>query len=155
MVFMNFTVSGVGIFVAVRLDEIFRVWPWRDERLILTGHWHILATLTATILLLYYADIAGLQGRVRQWFGWAIIILSDVAFAAVTVFEMKRFFVDEASQQPLINTTMILTDLGLGGILVVMAMLLIWRLYDLFTRQGRWTQEAHERLDPHHSEVLP
>ena len=44
MVFMNFTVSGVGIFMAVKLDEIIRVWPWREERIVLTGHWHILAS---------------------------------------------------------------------------------------------------------------
>ena len=37
MVFMNFTVSGVGIFMAVRLDEIFRVWPASEERIALTG----------------------------------------------------------------------------------------------------------------------
>ena len=63
MVFMNFTVSGVGIFTAVKLDEIFRQWQFMDERSILTGHWHILATLTATILLMYYADMAGLKGQ--------------------------------------------------------------------------------------------
>ena len=33
MVFMNFTVSGVGIMMAIRLDEIFRVWPAREERI--------------------------------------------------------------------------------------------------------------------------
>jgi hypothetical protein len=154
MVFMNFTVSGVGIFVAVKLDEIFRVWPWRDERNILTGHWHILATLTATILLLYYADLAGLKGKVRQWFGWSVIILSDIAFGAVTIFEMKRFFVAEATQQPLVNITMLLADFGLAGILLILALLLIWRLYDLSKKKGRWTDELSERLDPHY-EVRP
>ncbi|MCI0476421.1 MAG: hypothetical protein L0Y55_09255, partial [Anaerolineales bacterium] len=53
MVFMNFTVSGVGIFLAVQLDKIFRVWPHREERITLTGHWHILAGLIATIMLMY------------------------------------------------------------------------------------------------------
>ena len=72
MVFMNFTVSGIGIFTAVKLDEIFRQWQFMDERSILTGHWHILATLTATILLMYYADLAGLKGKARQWFGWLL-----------------------------------------------------------------------------------
>jgi len=57
MVFMNFTVSGVGIFLAVKLEEIFRVWPHREERVTLTGHWHILAALIATIILFYYADL--------------------------------------------------------------------------------------------------
>ncbi len=147
MVFMNFTVSGVGIFVAVRLDKIFRVWPYRDERLILTGHWHILATLTATILLLYYADLAGLKGKIRRWFGWGVILLSDLAFASVTLFEMKRFFVTEATQQPFINVTMLLADIGLGSVLLILAILLVWRLIDLFKKRGRWTAEINQRLD--------
>ena len=146
MVFMNFTVSFVGIFVAVKLDEIFRVWPFMDERAILTGHWHILATLTATILLMYYADMAGLKGKARQWFGWLLIIFSDLAFGAVTVYEMKRLFVDEASQQPLVNLTTLLGDIGLGTVLLVLAALMVWRLMDLFKRRGRWTEEIDERL---------
>lgn len=147
MVFMNFTVSGVGIFVAVKLDEIFRVWPFMDERAILTGHWHVLATLTATILLLYYADLAGLRGRARLWFGWLLIICSDLAFGAVTVYEMRRLFVAEGAQQPLINLTTLLGDLGLGTVLILLAGLMIWRLIDLFKRNGRWTAERGERLD--------
>ncbi|MDT8305564.1 MAG: hypothetical protein RRC07_06475, partial [Anaerolineae bacterium] len=141
MVFMNFTVSGVGIFMAVKLDEIFRVWPHREERITLTGHWHILASLIATIILLYYADLAGLKGRVRKWFGWLVIIMSDLAFGAVTVFSMKRLFVGEAEQQPVVNWTMLLADIGLAMVLVVLALLMVWRLYDLFRAQGRWTEE--------------
>ncbi|MEW6568307.1 MAG: hypothetical protein AB1449_09120, partial [Chloroflexota bacterium] len=114
MVFMNFTVSGVGIFMAVKLDEIFRVWPWREERIVLTGHWHILSGLIATIILLYFADLSGLRGGVRRAFGWAVILGSDLAFGAVTAFEMKRLFVGEAEQQPLVNLTMILADAGLA-----------------------------------------
>jgi len=37
---------------------------------------------------------------VRKWSGWLIILGSDLAFAAVTVFEEKRLFVSEAAQQP-------------------------------------------------------
>ena len=71
MVFMNFTVSGVGIFMAAKLDEIFRVWPHREERIILTGHWHILSGIIATIILFYYADLAGLKGKAPPvvWLG--------------------------------------------------------------------------------------
>jgi hypothetical protein len=142
MVFMNFTVSGVGIFMAIRLDEIFRVWPAREERIELTGHWHVLSAIIATIILLYYGDLIGLRGRLRRLYGWAIIVFSDLAFAAVTVFEMKRLFVSEATQQPLVNTLMIVMDLGLGLLLVVLAMVMIWRLTDLFKKKGRWAEEA-------------
>jgi hypothetical protein len=141
MVFMNFTVSGVGIFMAVKLDEIFRVWPHREERITLTGHWHILASLIATIILLYYGDLSGLKGNVRRWFGWLIIIMSDLAFASATVFSMKRLFVDESEQQSLVNMVMLLMDFGLAAVLVVLAIFMLWRLYDLFRKRGYWAKE--------------
>ncbi|MFH1908956.1 MAG: hypothetical protein ABIL11_16520 [Chloroflexota bacterium] len=144
MVFMNFTVSGVGIFMAVRLDEIFRVWPWREERIVLTGHWHVLSAIIATIILMYYGDMIGLKGKIRKLYGWAIIILSDIAFASVTIFEMKRLFISEAEQQPLVNTVMLLADFGLGMLLVVLAMVMLWRLTDLFKKKGRWLQEVEQ-----------
>jgi hypothetical protein len=145
MVFMNFTVSGVGIFMAVKLDEIFRVWPHREERIVLTGHWHILSAIIATIILMYYADQIGLKGRVRKWFGWLVILGSNLAFGAVTVFEMKRLFVSEAAQQPLVNWTMLLNEIGLGTVLIVLGVLMIWRLIDLFKKSGRWQHELQER----------
>ena len=110
----------------------------------LTGHWHILSGIIATILLLLYADMAGLKGRARQWFGWAVIVASDVAFAAVTLFETKRLYVSEAGQQPLVDISMIVSDVGLATVLVALASLMVWRLVDLFRRNGRWAKEAKE-----------
>ncbi len=141
MVFMNFTVSGVGIFMAVKLDEIIRVWPHREERITLTGHWHILAGLIATIILLYFADLSGFKGKNRKWFGWVVILMSDLAFGSVTVFSLKRLFVSEVNQQPIVNWTMLLTDMGLAAVLVALAVFMIWRLYDLFRKNGRWAEE--------------
>jgi hypothetical protein len=152
MVFMNFTVSGVGILMAVKLDDIFRLWPAREERIELTGHWHVLSAIIATIILLYYGDMLGLKGKVRKLYGWAIIILSDIAFASVTIFEMKRLFIPEATQQPLVNTVMFLMDFGLGMLLVILAMVLVWRLADLFKKKGRWTEETEHELS---AEVKP
>lgn len=146
MVFMNFTVSGIGIMMAVRLDEIFRLWPAREERIELTGHWHILSGIIATIILLYYGDMIGLKGRLRRWYGWSVILLSDLAFASVTVFEIKRLFISQAMQQPLVNLLMLLADFGLGMLLVILAMVLVWRLVDLFKRKGRWKEEADHEL---------
>jgi hypothetical protein len=148
MVFMNFNVSFVGIFVAVKLDEIFRIWPAREERIILTGHWHVLSAIIATIILFYYADLAGLKGRARQIFGWVLIIASDVAFGSATVFEMKRLFVSEAEQQPIVNWIMLLIEIGLVLVLIALAVFMVWRLVDLFKRRGRWATElAEEGLD--------
>ncbi len=141
MVFMNFTVSGVGIFMAVKLDEIFRVWPHREERITLTGHWHILAAIIATIILFYYMDLSKVEGKLRKWAGWTIIIMSDLAFGSATIFSMKRLFVTEGEQQSLVNTVMLLMDMGLAIVLVVLAIFLIWRLYDLFRDKGYWSEE--------------
>jgi hypothetical protein len=144
MVFMNFTVSGVGIFFAVKLTEIIRVWPAREERITLSGHWHILSAIIATILLFYFADMAGLKGAARRWFGWIIIIGSNVAFASVTIFSMKRLFISESAQQPLVNLTMLLADIGLASVLIALAGFMLWRLWDLFIRNGRWKHELKE-----------
>ncbi len=146
MLFMNFTTSGIGIFMAIKLDEIFRVWPAREERIELTGHWHALSAIIATIILLYYGDMIGLKGKVRQLYGWAIIFLSDLALGAVTVFEMKRLFIGEAVQQPLVNMLMYMIDFGLGFLLVLLAIVMVWRLIDLFKPKGRWTEEATHEL---------
>jgi hypothetical protein len=146
MLFMNFTTSFVGIFMAVELDKIFRLWPAHEERIELTGHWHALSAIIATIILLYYGDMIGLKGKLRNLYGWSIIVLSDIALAAVTVFEMKRLFISEATQQPLVNTLMLLMDVGLSLLLVLLAIVLIWRLLDLFKRKGRWTEENMHEL---------
>ncbi|BDG61693.1 hypothetical protein [Caldinitratiruptor microaerophilus] len=141
MVYMNFTVSGVGIFMAIKLDEIFRVWPHREERILLTGHWHILSALIATILLLYFADMMGVRGVARQVYGWTIVLGSNLAFGAVTVFGLKRLFVSEYEQQRLVAATLLLADIGLAAVLVALAAFLIWRLQDLFRRRGMWAGE--------------
>ncbi|MBI3170169.1 MAG: hypothetical protein HYZ22_16925 [Chloroflexi bacterium] len=146
MLFMNFTTSGIGIFMAIKLDEIFRVWPAREERIELTGHWHALSAIIATIILMYYGDMLGLKGKVRQLYGWSIIFLSDIALAAVTIFEMKRLFIGEAEQQPLVNGLMYAIDFGLGMLLVLLAIVMVWRLIDLFKPKGRWTEEATQEL---------
>jgi hypothetical protein len=146
MLFMNFTTSGIGIFMAIKLDEIFRIWPAREERIELTGHWHVLSAIIATIILLYYGDMIGLKGKIRQLYGWAIIILSDIAFGAVTIFEMKRLWVTEAEQQPLVNGLMYAIDFGLGSLLVILAILMVWRLMDLFKPKGRWSEEQEHDI---------
>ena len=145
MVFMNFTVSGVGIFMAIKLEKIFRVWPAREERVTLTGHWHILSAIVATIIIMYYVDIAGIKGKTRKWFGWILIIASDLAFGSMTVFSMKRLFVSEYAERPLLNLTMLFTDIGLGTILVIVGGLLAWRLIDLFKKDDPlWEKEARD-----------
>ena len=48
--------------------------------------------------------------------------------------------------QPLVNALMYMTDFGLGALLVLLAIVMVWRLIDLFKPQGRWTEEATHEL---------
>ncbi|MBI5305553.1 MAG: hypothetical protein HY868_25715 [Chloroflexi bacterium] len=144
MVYMNFVVTFIGIFMAIRLDKVIRVWLQREERVTLTGHWHILAAICATIILLYYADMIGLKGKVRQWFGWVVIVASDLAFAAAAFFSTKRLYVSESAQQPIVDMTMFVIDASLATVLVALAALMIWRLVDLFAAKGKWSKELEE-----------
>ena len=86
MLFMNFTTSGIGIFMAIKLDEIFRIWPAREERIELTGHWHVLSAIIATIILLYYGDMIGLKGKLRQ-----LLRLGDHPFLQYGICRGDRF----------------------------------------------------------------
>jgi hypothetical protein len=155
LVYMNFVVTAVGIFMAVRLDAIIRTWPHREERVALTGHWHVLAGIIATIILLYYADLSGLKGRVRQWFGWSAVLASDLAFGAVALFETKRLYVSELAQQSLVDTAILLIDIGLAVTLTVLGALMGWRLVDLFKQNGRWKREKDAPELAQKEEVLP
>jgi hypothetical protein len=59
---------------------------------------------------------------------------------------MKRLFIEEAVQQPLVNGLMLAMDFGLGMLLVLLAVVMIWRLTDLFKPKGRWTEEVNHEL---------
>jgi hypothetical protein len=43
-----------------------------------------------------------------------------------------------------VNWTMLLSEIGLGIVLVVLAALMIWRLIDLFKERGRWRSEFEQ-----------
>jgi hypothetical protein len=58
---------------------------------------------------------------------------------------MKRLFISEAEQQPLVNLLMYAIDFGLGLLLLLLAIVIVWRLIDLFKPRGRWKEEqAHD-----------
>lgn len=136
MVFMNFTVSGVGIFMAVRLEEIFRAIPFREERITLTGHWHILAVLTGTIVLFYImSEILPIKGKSRKLLGWGIIIGSDLAFAMITLFSLKRLFVTEETQEPIVKFLMVISEIGMGAMEIILGIYIVWLLIKLFNKK--------------------
>jgi len=144
MVFMNFCVSGIGIFMAVKLEEIFREIPFREERITLTGHWHILSVLTATIVLMYIVSkIYPINKRIGNIFGWLIILASDLAFAMITIFSMKRLWVIEEAQEIMVKTLHFFSEIGLGLLLTSLGVYMVIRLVD-FLKNGKVQAEVGE-----------
>jgi hypothetical protein len=144
MVFMNFCVSGIGIFMAIKLEDIFRVIPFREERITLTGHWHILSVLTATIVLMYIVrKIFPIKKKIGNILGWVIIISSDLAFAMITLFSIKRLWVIEEAQQVMVNTVHFFSEIGLGVLLTTLGIYMVVRFLD-FLKNGKTVSEIEE-----------
>ncbi|MFZ5917836.1 MAG: hypothetical protein ACOYZ7_12925 [Chloroflexota bacterium] len=89
LIFVNLVVTGPGVYVAINLDA-FRAGPFEIERGILVGHWHVLATLSAVLMLLLIADRTGLRGWLRQVVGWGLLLGSSLAFVLVQFYMFRR-----------------------------------------------------------------
>jgi hypothetical protein len=134
MIWLQFVMVFPGLYTAVKLDEVFRTWPYEAERRILVGHWHILATLSATVLLFLVADRLDVSGWMRQVLGWGVIVGSDVAFAFGALYEFIPPSADREWTIPYLHG-------GLGVALIVLAVFLGRRLMALLTPGGRWAEE--------------
>ncbi len=136
MIWLQFVMVFPGLYTAVKLDEVFRTWPFEAERRILVGHWHVLATLSATILLFLVADRLDVRGWMRQVLGWGVILGSDLAFTFGAFYE---FIPPDASR----DWTILYLDIGLGVTLIVLALFLGRQLGDLFSARGLWTSKEN------------
>jgi hypothetical protein len=134
MIWLQFVMVFPGLYTAVKLDEVFRTWPYEAERRILVGHWHVLATMSATILLFLVADRLNVRGWMRQLLGWGVILGSDLAFTFGAFYE----FIPPGGDR---DWTILYLDIGLGLTLIVLALFLGARLVDLFSADGRWAGE--------------
>ncbi len=74
-----------------------------------------------------------------------MIIGTDVAFAAATLFSTKRLNVSEFGQQSFVDVLMLLMDIGLGVTLVLLMVFLLWRLTDMLKTDGSWKKDV-ERI---------
>jgi hypothetical protein len=104
LIFVNVVVTGPGVYVAFNL-ETFRLPAYLEvERTILVGHWHILATLSAVIVLFLIADRLGARGWVRQVAGWGLLLGSSVAFVFVQFYMFRQPGQERPWAMPLFET---------------------------------------------------
>ena len=81
-------------------------------------------------------------------FGWLVIIGSDIAFAAVVIFSLKRLFVSEYAQQPFVDAVQVPIEIGIVALWAALGAILVWRWIDIFKKNGRWRKEKIEELGP-------
>ena len=84
------------------------------ERTILVGHWHVLATLSAVIVLLLIVDRLGTKGWVRQAVGWGLLVGSTLSFLFVNVYMFRQPGQEKAWTMPIFETGIALSLLALA-----------------------------------------
>ncbi|MGC9335107.1 MAG: hypothetical protein ACP5JJ_13215 [Anaerolineae bacterium] len=90
LLFVNVVVTAPGVYVAFNLERYRSAAYLAIERTILVGHWHVLATLSAVILLFLIADRLGTRGWVRQVTGWGLLLGSTLSFVFVNVYMFRQ-----------------------------------------------------------------
>jgi len=114
LIFVNFVVTAPGVYVAFHLDT-YRLPAWLEvERTALVGHWHILATLSAVMVLFLIADRLGTHGWVRQVVGWGLLLGSALAFVFVNLFMFRQPGQEKMWAVPLFETGIAVSLLALA-----------------------------------------
>ncbi len=115
LILVNIVVTIPGVYTALNL-ETYRLPAYLEvERTILVGHWHILATLSAVIVLFLIADRLGIRGWVRQAVGWGLLGGSSLAF----VFVLFTMFRQPGQERP---WAMPLFETGIAASLLALAL---------------------------------
>jgi hypothetical protein len=124
LIFVNVVVTAPGVYVAFNLETYRSLAYLAAERTILVGHWHILATLSAVVVLLLIAERlsqeAGARwlraGWLRQAAGWGLLGGSTLAFVFVNLHMFRLPGQERAWALPLVEA-------GIAASLLAVALL--------------------------------
>jgi hypothetical protein len=118
LIFVNVVVTTPGVYVAFNLETYRQPAYLAVERTILVGHWHILATLSAVIVLFLVADRLGVRGWVRQAVGWGLLVGSTLAFLFANIYMFRQPGQEKVWTIPLFETGIALSLLALASFVV-------------------------------------
>ncbi len=120
LIFVNLVVTVPGVYVAFNL-EFYRTPAYQAvERTILVGHWHILATLSAVMVLFLIAERLGVRGWVRQVVGWGLLVGSTLSFVFVNVYMFRQPGQEKLWAVPVFETGIALSLLALAVLVAVL-----------------------------------
>ncbi|MHA2091297.1 MAG: hypothetical protein ACW98K_10590 [Candidatus Kariarchaeaceae archaeon] len=109
-IWVNIVVTFPGIYVAINLDT-YRSPEYEEvERAFNTGHWHILATMIAIIMLLLSMNYFDIQGRLRIVIGWSLTLGTIIAFGFAAIYMLRPPDASETYESILF----FFTDIGVG-----------------------------------------
>ena len=128
LIFVNAVVTVPGVYVAFNLETYRTPAYLAVERTILVGHWHVLATLSAVIVLLLIADRLGTRGWVRQVVGWGLLAGSTLSFLFVNLYMFRQPGQEKAWTVPFFET-------GIALSLVALALFVASHLADHFRQK--------------------
>ena len=114
LIFVNVVVTTPGVYVAFNLDTFRTPAYLAVERTILVGHWHVLATLSAVIVLFLIADRLGTRGWVRQVTGWGLLAGSTLAFLFVNAYMFRLPGQEKVWTMPLFEAGIAISLLALA-----------------------------------------
>jgi hypothetical protein len=127
LIFVNFVVTVPGVYVAFNLETYRSPAYLEVERSILVGHWHILATLSAVLVLFLIADRLGTRGWVREVVGWGLLLGSSLSFIFVTVYMFRQPGEEKAWTVPLFEIGIAMSLLALALFVAVQLARQDWR----------------------------
>jgi len=119
LVFVNLVVTVPGVYVAFNLETYRTPAYLAVERTILVGHWHVLATLSAVIVLFLIADRLGTHGWLRQAVGWGLMIGSTLSFVFANVYMFRTPGADKTWTVPFFEAGVALSLLALAAFVAV------------------------------------
>lgn len=140
LIFVNVVVTGPGVYVAFNLERYRSPAYLAVERTILVGHWHVLATLSAVILLFLIADRLGTRGWVRQVTGWGLLLGSTLSFIFVNAYMFRQPGQERSWTVPLFET-------GIAVSLLSLAIFVAAKLVDRARLQDELEDESGPRAE--------
>ncbi len=89
LIWVNVTSTFPGVYVAIHLEK-FRTDEYTEiERTFNTGHWHVISTICAIMVLMLAVKYLDIKGKIHDFIGWSSLIGSILGFGFATLYMLR------------------------------------------------------------------
>ncbi len=90
LIWVNATSTFPGVYVAINL-ELYRSEEYTElERTFNTGHWHVLATIVAMMMVMLTIKWFDIKGKMATFAGWSTLIGTIFGFGFATLYMLRK-----------------------------------------------------------------